>query len=660
MEQERQETREIWRHRKYYQLLAQQYPTIQSVCTEIINLNAILNLPKGTEHFMSDLHGEDEAFLHILNNCSGVVREKVDMAFGHTMPEKERAWFATLIYYPAEKIEEVKRDTENMEDWYNITLYRLVEVCKIVASKYTRSKVRKALPAEFEYIIDELLHTNYDEGNKQSYYQHIISTIIEVHRADEFIVALATLIKRLAVDRLHIVGDIYDRGPGADHILDLLMGHHGVDIQWGNHDILWMGAAAGSEVCIATVLNLALQYNTLDIVENGYGISLRDMITFAQETYKDCTWFMPRNPDEKEYLKSSMDTLSKVHKAVAIIQFKLEGQVIAAHPEYGMDDRRLLHRIDFAARTVNIGGEDFPLNDCHFPTVDPAHPYDLTLAERELTAALRKAFRESRRLQQHVRFLYSNGGMYRIFNGNLLYHGCIPMEADGRFSVFTDGGEAYSGRAYMDFADSAARKAYYLSGRDPDKARYLDFMWYLWCGRRSPLYGREKISTFERYFVADQTLWKEEKNAYYRHANSPAACARILEEFGLDPKNSHIVNGHVPVRTKAGESPIKAQGRLMVIDGGFCKAYHDTTGIAGYTLIYNSYGLKLVSHESFGGIEGAIRDNSDILSTANVFEVSKSRRLVRDTDTGVRLEESIADLKQLLRAYRLGVICPGK
>ena len=361
-------------HMRYLRLLSEQYPTIQAVCTEIINLNAILNLPKGTEHFMSDLHGEEEAFRHIFNNGSGVIREKVDLAFGHTMPEKERAWFATLIYYPAEKIEEIKREGVNMEDWYSITLYRLVEVCKLTASKYTRSKVRKSLPPEFQYIIDELLHTNYDEGNKQGYYQHIISTIIDVRRADEFIIALATLIKRLAVDRLHIVGDIYDRGPRADQILDMLMTHHNVDIQWGNHDILWMGAAAGSEACIACVLNLALQYNTLDIVENGYGISLRDMITFAQETYKDCTWFMPRNPDDKWYLKSSMDTLSKVHKAVAVIQFKLEGRLIARHPEYKMDRRRLLDKIDYQERTVTIDGAVYPLNDCDFPTVDPQDP----------------------------------------------------------------------------------------------------------------------------------------------------------------------------------------------------------------------------------------------------------------------------------------------
>ena len=640
---------------KFLRLLAAEYPDIQSVCTEIINLSAILNLPKGTEHFMSDLHGEDEAFRHILNNCSGVIREKVDMVFGHSMTEKDRAWFSTLIYYPAEKLDEVKRTTENMEDWYSITLYRLVEICREIGSKYTRSKVRKALPPEFQYIIDELLHTNGGEDNKQSYYQHIISSIIEVRRADEFIMALAALIKRLAVDRLHIVGDIYDRGPRADRILDMLMAHHCVDIQWGNHDILWMGAAAGSEACMMNVLNLALQYNTLDIVENGYGISLRDMITFAQETYKDCTWFMPRNPDDKEYLKSSMDTLSKVHKAVAILQFKLEGQLLARHPEYGMEDRRLLHRIAFDGQSLRVGQREYPLNDCHFPTIDPADPYRLTEAEAQLVLALRRAFRHSPRLQEHIRFLYSNGSMYACCNGNLLFHGCIPMDEAGEFLAFTDAqGRSYSGKAYMDYAEAVARRAYYSprAGRQADE----DFMWYLWCGRCSPLFGREKITTFERYFVADRETWAEEKNAYYRHIQTREACEKILAEFGLPSRESHIVNGHVPVRAKKGESPVKADGRLMVIDGGFCRAYHDTTGIAGYTLIYNSYGLKLVSHESFAGQRPAIEQNKDILTTTDMFEKSQDRRKVRDTDTGREIAERIGDLTALLRAYRQGWI----
>ncbi len=642
----------------YLRLLSRQYPTISSVCTEIINLNAILGLPKGTEHFMSDLHGEDEAFGHILRNGSGVIREKVDMVFRHSMPEKERAWFSTLIYYPEEKIEEVKRDTPNMTDWYSITLYRLVEVCKLVASKYTRSKVRKAMPDAFGYIMDELLHTNYDEENKQSYYQNIIATIIDIQRAEEVIVALCSLIKRLAVDCLHIVGDIFDRGERADRILDALMAHHCVDVQWGNHDILWMGAAAGNEACIACVLNLALQYNTLDIVENGYGISLRDMIAFAQETYRDCTWFLPRNPDDKDYLKSSMDTLSKVHKAIAIMQFKLEGQLIRRHPEYDMADRLLLGAVDTAACTVAIDGKRYPLNDAHFPTVDPADPYALSTAERRLMDTLRQAFLLSDRLQRHVGFLYSHGGMYKKVNQNLLFHGCIPMDEDGNFRGYAVGGAVYRGRAYMDYCDAMARKAFFAPAEDPKKQEAVDFLWFLWCGRHSPLFGRNKITTFERYFVSDKSVWAEEKDPYYRHIAHADMCGKILAEFGLDPETSHIVNGHVPVRAARGESPIKGEGRLIVIDGGFCKAYHETTGIAGYTLVYSSHGLRLIAHESFGGRKSAIEENKDILTTTTIFETTAHRLRIKDTDVGGEIQEKIDWLGQLLRAYRVGLITP--
>ncbi len=642
----------------YLRLLSRQYPTISSVCTEIINLNAILGLPKGTEHFMSDLHGEDEAFGHILRNGSGVIREKVDMVFRHSMPEKERAWFSTLIYYPEEKIEEVKRDTPNMTDWYSITLYRLVEVCKLVASKYTRSKVRKAMPDAFGYIMDELLHTNYDEENKQSYYQNIIATIIDIQRAEEVIVALCSLIKRLAVDCLHIVGDIFDRGERADRILDALMAHHCVDVQWGNHDILWMGAAAGNEACIACVLNLALQYNTLDIVENGYGISLRDMIAFAQETYRDCTWFLPRNPDDKDYLKSSMDTLSKVHKAIAIMQFKLEGQLIRRHPEYDMADRLLLGAVDTAACTVAIDGKRYPLNDAHFPTVDPADPYALSTAERRLMDTLRQAFLLSDRLQRHVGFLYSHGGMYKKVNQNLLFHGCIPMDEDGNFRGYAVGGAVYRGRAYMDYCDAMARKAFFAPAEDPKKQEAVDFLWFLWCGRHSPLFGRNKITTFERYFVSDKSVWAEEKDPYYRHIAHADMCGKILAEFGLDPETSHIVNGHVPVRAARGESPIKGEGRLIVIDGGFCKAYHETTGIAGYTLVYSSHGLRLIAHESFGGRKSAVEENKDILTTTTIFETTAHRLRIKDTDVGGEIQEKIDWLGQLLRAYRVGLITP--
>lgn len=644
--------------RAYLELLSRQYPTVEAVCSEIIQLGAILNLPKGTEHFMSDLHGEDEAFRHILNNCSGVIREKVDAAFGHTVPERERAWFAAMIYYPEEKIEEVKKSGADMTDWYSITLYRLTETARLVASKYTRSKVRAALPAGYADVLDELLYTNLEEKDKAAYVQNIVTTIIETACADEVIGALCGLIKHLAVDRLHIVGDVFDRGPRADRILDLLIRHHCVDVQWGNHDILWMGAAAGNEACIACVLNLALQYNTLDIVENGYGISLRDMIAFAQETYRDCTWFMPRTSDDKEYLKTSMDTLSKVHKAIAIMQFKLEGQLILRHPEYGMDGRLLLDKIDAVRKTITIDGVDYALNDAHFPTVDPKNPYELTLAERELMASLRHAFRHSARLQQQVAFLYNKGGMYKIYNQNLLYHGCIPLDERGEFLTVAPEGRELRGRAYMDACDDMARRAYFLPKEHPDKQRCVDFLWYLWCGRWSPLFGREKITTFERYFVSDRSVWEEKKNPYYRLLGDRAVCDRILAEFGLDPAVSHIINGHVPVKTLRGESPIKADGRLLVIDGGFCKAYHETTGIAGYTLIYNSWGLRLISHKGFPGIQAVIRDNSDILTTKNIFETSKARILNRDTDEGREILDRIAALKALLTAYRSGILRP--
>ena len=436
------------------------------------------------------------------------------------------------------------------------------------------------------------------------------------------------------------------------------MAHHCVDVQWGNHDILWMGAAAGNEACIACVLNLALQYNTLDIVENGYGISLRDMIAFAQETYRDCTWFLPRNPDDKDYLKSSMDTLSKVHKAIAIMQFKLEGQLIRRHPEYDMADRLLLGAVDTAACTVAIDGKRYPLNDAHFPTVDPADPYALSTAERRLMDTLRQAFLLSDRLQRHVGFLYSHGGMYKKVNQNLLFHGCIPMDEDGNFRGYAVGGAVYRGRAYMDYCDAMARKAFFAPAEDPKKQEAVDFLWFLWCGRHSPLFGRNKITTFERYFVSDKSVWAEEKDPYYRHIAHADMCGKILAEFGLDPETSHIVNGHVPVRAARGESPIKGEGRLIVIDGGFCKAYHETTGIAGYTLVYSSHGLRLIAHESFGGRKSAIEENKDILTTTTIFETTAHRLRIKDTDVGGEIQEKIDWLGQLLRAYRVGLITP--
>jgi len=640
---------------KILNLLSAEYPSIALASATLVNLNALCNLPKGTEHFMSDLHGESDAFEHILNNCSGVIREKVETVFYRNMSESERRDLCTLIYYPPEKMEEMRANGSITEDWYRVTLYRLVDLSRSVASKYTRAKVRAALPKDFQYIIDELLHTSGEEHDKQAYYQNIIDTVIEVGQAEAFIIALCHLIKRMAVDCLHVVGDIYDRGPHADRIMDMLREHHNVDIQWGNHDIVWMGAAAGSSACVATVLNSALQYNNLSTIENTYGISLRDLIGFAQETYKGCTWFMPRNPDDAYYVKSSMDTLSKAHKAIAIIMFKLEGQLIRRHPEYGMEERLLLNHIDYENQTITIGGKVYPLNDGHFPTIKPDDPYTLTPAESSLISSLTHAFKHSKALRKHIGFLYNNGSLYKVFNGNLLFHGCIPMNADGTFEeVTTYDGQTLSGRAYMDFCDKTARSAFYSGGQDE-----LDFMYYLWCGRQSPLFGRAKMTTFERYFVADRKTWEEEKNAYYGLVEQYAHACTILHEFGLDPATSHIINGHVPVRAAIGEHPVKAGGRYIRIDGGFCRAYHDKTGIAGYTLIYSSKGLRLVSHSPFEGKLAAVRENRDILATTDVvFEMMARRMLVRDTDAGKVLVDRMEDLRALLDAYREGVVSP--
>ena len=642
---------------KILNLLAAEYPSIAIASATLVNLNALSNLPKGTEHFMSDLHGEAAAFEHILNNCSGVIREKVDTVFYRTMSEEGRRTLCTLIYYPAEKLAELRVAGTVTDDWYRITLYRLVDLARSVASKYTREKVREALPHDFRHIIDELLHTSGEEHDKQAYYRNIITTVIEIGQAEAFICALCALIKRMAVDRLHVVGDIYDRGNHADRILDMLREHHRVDIQWGNHDIVWMGAAAGSEACVATVLNSALQYNTLSIVENTYGISLRDLIGFAQETYRDSTWFMPRNPDDAYYVKNSMDNLAKAHKAIAIILFKLEGQLIRRHPEYGMEDRLLLDDINYEDLTITIAGESYPLNDGHFPTIDPADPYALSSAEASLIKSLTDSFRHSRGLRRHIDFLYNDGSLYKICNGNLLFHGCVPMTQDGGFEAVTAfDGVTRSGRAYMDFCDKTARAAYYDGGQNA-----LDFMYYLWCGRQSPLFGRERMTTFERYFVSDRKTWEEPKNPYYELVEDYTHAAAILREFGLDPRESHIINGHVPVRAATGEHPVRAGGRYIRIDGGFCRAYHDKTGIAGYTLIYSSRGLRLVSHIPFEGKKAAVRENRDILAVDDViFEMMPSRKLVRDTDEGRRILERMEDLRALLAAYREGVVLPAE
>lgn len=642
---------------KYLKLLAKQYPTISSASTEIINLQAILNLPKGTEHFLSDIHGEYESFTHMLKNASGVIKRKIDDIFGDSLNENEKSSLAALIYYPEEKLNLIKQSRESLDDWYRVTLYYLIELCKAVSSKYTRSKLRKALPSDFAYVIEELVQEQRDLVDKQDYYNGIITAIIETDRACEFIIVISNVIQRLVVDRLHLIGDIYDRGPGAEIIMDALTKHHSVDIQWGNHDILWMGAAAGSEACIANVLRISLRYANLGTIEDGYGINLLPLATFAMEFYgKDpCTSFKLRTLN-KEINEIDDSLLTKMHKAIAIIQFKLEGHIIKSHPDFKMDDQLLLEKINYKDYTINLNGNIYELNDENFPTIDPSNPYELTPREQEVIQKLKYSFIKSYKLQKHMKLLYNNGGMYTIYNSNLLFHGCIPLKEDGTFkSIIIDGIE-YSGKALMDKFDRYSRDAFYLD-EDPDaKKTGLDMMWYLWCGASSPLFGKFRMTTFERYFINDKSTHFEEKNHYYNFRDSEEISNNILIEFGLSPKHSHIINGHIPVKTKEGESPIKANGKLLVIDGGFCRAYQPETGIAGYTLIYNSYGLLLTSHDPFESIKKAIEEEKDILSSTVILESSATRKRVADTDIGVELKRQIETLKMLLTAYREGLI----
>lgn len=641
---------------KYLRLLAQQYPNMRAASSEIIHLEAILNLPKGTEHFMSDLHGEAEAFVHILNNASGAVREKVDAVLQDSLLADERAQLATLIYYPEEKLEELVAAATNRAEWYRITISRLVEICRLAASKYTRAKVRKALPRWNGDIINELLNKNNDIYNKREYFSSVVTSIIATDRAEDFIISMCRLIKRLVVDHLHIVGDIFDRGPRADIIMDLLMEHHSVDIQWGNHDVLWMGAATGSRTCIATVLSNSITYHNLEMIETGYGISLRPLALFADEVYRDAdvSCFTPKSADQKSAV--DVTRAARMHKAIAVIQFKLEGQIIQRNPSFGMDDRMLLDKIDFAAGTVRLESGVQPLRDCDFPTIDPADPYALSPAESELMEQLKNAFLRSEKLQRHIGFLYSKGGLYKCFNGNLLYHGCVPLDQSGEFMRFQFGGQTLSGKALLDFCESAARQGYYAQKGTPERQFGKDFLWFLWCGRHSPLFGRDHIATFERRLVEEPKTWDEPKNSYYAYYNEASVCVRILREFGLEGEHCHIVNGHVPVKTKDGESPIKAGGRLIVIDGGFCRAYQPTTGLAGYTLVYDSWGIHITAHEPFPGKHNAIRENKDILSTSMAFDRSESRIRIRETDIGAGLQETIDDLKQLLAAFQRGEI----
>ncbi|MBF2656714.1 fructose-1,6-bisphosphatase [Listeria seeligeri] len=643
---------------KYLRLLAKQYPTIAKTATEIINLEAIMNLPKGTEHFLSDVHGEYSAFEQVLRNGSGVVKRKIRDIYGAELDDAEINSLSTLIYYPEEKMDLIAEELEDMHDWYRTTLFRLIEFCQYVASKYTRSKVRKAMPEDFAYILEELLQENYNEDDKKMYYEEIIQHIISLDRAEEFISALSRLIQQLVVDHLHIVGDVYDRGPYPDKIMDTLMNYHSVDFQWGNHDILWMGAASGSKVCAANVIRISARYLNLDILEDSYGISLRPLALFADEIYRDdpCTYFQPKNEDGTEYSNAEITQIARMHKAIAIIQFKLEGEIIARHKEFNMKHRLLLNFIDYQTGTIHLKGHDYDLLDTNFPTIDPANPYQLTSAEKELIEKITAAFKNCRRLQKHVQFLYAKGSMFLTYNGNLLYHGCIPLHEDGSFMEMELRNKNYSGRALLEQFEILTREAFVRPAGTKEKKYACDIVWYLWTGAISSLFGKSEMTTFERYFIADKATHTEEKNPYYKLRNEEVICQQILEEFGLDADCGHIINGHTPVKENKGESPIKADGKMLVIDGGFAKAYHKKQNLAGYTLLFNSYGLQLVSHQPFTTKEDAIKNETDILSTRQVIEMEINRKRVKDTDIGKQLNTQAEDLKKLLTAYRNGLL----
>ncbi|BCZ44948.1 fructose-1,6-bisphosphatase class 3 [Clostridium gelidum] len=642
---------------KYLKLLARQYPTIAEASTEIINLEAILNLPKGTEHFLADLHGEYEPFVHVLRNGSGAIKIKIEEVFGNSLMDSEKKSLATLVYYAEQKLEIVLKEEKNINDWYKINLYRLIQLCRYTSSKYTRSKVRKALPKDFSYIIEELLHEEAANNDKQGYYDGIINTIIEIDRAKEFIIAISNLIQRLVVDKLHILGDIYDRGPRPDIIIDTLMDYHSVDIQWGNHDILWMGAASGNTTCIANVLRIAARYSNVDVIEDIYGINLLPLATFALKYYKDdtCTAFIPKNNDETGYGTSEIELISKMHKSITIIQFKLEYEIIKRRPEFEMNHRLFLDKINYKDGTITLNDITYELNDRSFPTISPKNPFELTSEEKKLIDKLQISFLNSDKLQKHILFLYNKGSIYLTYNSNLLFHGCIPLNKNKTFKSLTINGEEYKGKKLLDKFDSLAREGYFNNRGSEEKLYGMDIMWYLWNGACSSLFGKEDMTTFERYFINDKTTHKEKKNSYYDFRDTEELCNLIFEEFGLNPSESRIINGHVPVKNKFGENPVKAHGKLIVIDGGFAKAYRNQTGIAGYTLTYNSYGLHLISHQPFKSIEDAFNNEIDILSSRKIVE-KLDRKKVGDTDVGNELKNQIKDLKLLLRAYRKGLI----
>lgn len=639
---------------RYLERLAELYPTIAKASTEIINLQSILHLPKGTEHFITDIHGEYEAFSHVLRNGSGSVKRKIDEVFGRTLSEQDKHTLATLIYYPKEKIDLIKKTERNMDDWYKIALYRLIEVCKQTSSKYTRSKVRKALPKDFAYVIEELITEKPEVLNKEEYYNAIVDTIIDNGRAEPFIVAMSHLIQRMVIDHLHIVGDIYDRGPSPDKIMDHLLGYHSLDITWGNHDVVWMGAAAGSLACIATVIRFSARYGNLDILEDDYGINMLPLAALAMDLYGDdpCTEFGVRGSNSFSKIEDELNR--RMHKAITIIQFKLEGQLIQRRKSFGMEDRLLLDKINYKRGTIRIGKKNYKLLDRNFPTIDPADPYKLTEREQEVCDRLQAGFQQCTKLREHMDFLLNKGSMYLVYNNNLMYHGCVPLDENGQFLKVNVFGKKRAGKSLYTELEKYARKAFFATDKkELEEGR--DILWFIWSSPSSPLFGKNKMATFERYFLAEKETHEEKKNPYYALINDEATVARIMKEFSLK-EGAHIVNGHVPVKQSRGESPVKCGGKVLIIDGGFSRAYQSTTGIAGYTLIYNSYGMRLVAHKPFTSTEEAIRNETDIHSEEISVMRAPHRMYVADTDVGKRLQERIAELKELLSAFRNGLI----
>ncbi|HEY9542670.1 fructose-1,6-bisphosphatase [Prevotella sp.] len=644
----------------YLELLSQSFPTIADASTEIINLSAILNLPKGTEHFLADVHGEYQAFRHVLKNASGNIKRKVNDLFGNTLREQDKRELCTLIYYPEQKLELVKANEPYLKDWYYITLHQLVGVCRDISSKYTRSKVRKSLPSEFSYIIQELLHERTEDSNKTAYVNGIIDTIISTGRADDFIIAIANVIQRLAIDQLHILGDIYDRGPGAHIIMDTLKRYHSWDIQWGNHDILWMGACAGNDACICNVIRLSLRYANLATLEDGYGINLLPLATFALETYGDdpCEEFIPRlSGGAKEIDPKTLRLSALMHKAIAIIQFKEEAKIYQRHPEWGMENRQLFNFIDYERGTITLNGKEYPLTSNHFPTINPEHPNELTFEEKQLMGKLHHSFQACEKLRKHIGLLLSHGCMYAVYNNNLLFHASIPLNADGSLKeVEIYPGKRYAGKDLMYHIGMQIRAAFQNDSEPQEKEHAIDYFLYLWCGPESPLFDKSKMATFERYFIKEKETHKEEKGNYFKLRDQEQIADHILDAFNIKGNNRHIINGHVPVHAMDGENPIKANGKLMVIDGGFSQAYHKETGIAGYTLVYHSRGFQLVQHEPFTNTADAIQRGTDIKSTTVIVEMSTHRMLVADTDKGTELRQQVSDLQELLYAYRHGFL----